>query len=541
MDVSTIHGRGEVLGWGSFAKVFHSWDELLDRPVAVKELVQPFAGSEAFVRGYFAQALRMIDVAHPNLLAIYSVEPNRFPPALTREMAEQPLAHRLFDGPLAPEEVARALRHALAGLAALHARDLVHLSVRPENLLVCGEVYKLGDFGVVPMEGAPPIPPRQLRYSAPEMLGGEPRPAAAADLYSLGLVAWELLLGSERLERVLETTLAGSASGARDRPEGDRLWLAFHRSEVELPPIHELEPAVPVALSLVLERMVRKDPGARPASAREALTALSPPPSETGGAAAPGPEKAPPATARRGGPTWLALGVAAALVLAGVALWFGLRNRQSSGPEWPADAGSPDAVTEVLRTAGDASTKERAPIDPGPVSVPSLAAALRRLAGEHPGLRFDLEPPRGESRTRLPIGSALRFRVDSDRRVFVSLFALSSTGTLTCLYPRPGGRPPEAIPGRTLILPLPEDERAGFELVTTPPAGTDHVFLLASDRPLPALPPGRASGWVTDFPVDSGAGENPAAGFVRWVGRLLAENPDGNRLSLLQIEVVTAV
>jgi hypothetical protein len=539
MDVSAIRGRGEVLGWGSFAKVFHSWDELLDRPVAVKELVQPFAGSEAFVRGYFAQALRMIDVAHPNLLAIYSVEPNRFPPALTREMAEQPLAHRLFDGPLAAEEVARALRHALAGLAALHARDLLHLSVRPENLLVCGEVYKLGDFGVGPMEGAPPIPSRQLRYSAPEMLGVEPRPSAVADLYSLGLVAWELLLGSERLERVLEETLAGSSSGARDRPEGDRLWLAFHRSEVELPPIHEVEPAVPVALSFVLERMVRKDPAARPVSAREVLTALIPPPSETGVAAAP--EKAPPATARRGGPTWLALGVAAALVLAGVALWFGLRNRQSFGPEPLVNAGSPVAVTEELRTAGEPGTSERAPIDPGPVSVSSLAADLRRLAGEHPGLRFDLDPPRGggRTRTRLPIGSALRFRIDSDRRVFVSLFALSSTGTLTCLYPGPGGRPPEAIPGRTLILPRPEDERAGFELVTTPPAGTDLVFLLASDRPLPALPPGQASAWVTEFPLEAGDGESPAARFARWVGGLLEQDPDGNRLTLLQIEVVT--
>ncbi len=537
--MSADHGRGEVLGWGSFAKVFHGWDELLDRPVAIKELVQPFAGSEAFVRGYFAKALRMIDVAHPNLLAIYSVEPNRFPPALTREMAEQPVAHRLFDGPLAPEEVARALRHALAGLAALHARDLCHLSVRPENLLVCGEVYKLGDFGVGPIEGAPPIPPRQLRYSAPEMLGTEPGTSSAADLYSLGLVAWELLLGSERLERVLEETLAGSSSGSRDRPEGDRLWLAFHRSEGELPPIHEIEPAVPAALSLVLERMLRKDPAARPASAREALTALSPAPSETSGAAAPGAENAPPATAPRKGPTWLALGVAAALVLAGVALWFGLGNRRSSAPERFVDAGSPIAMSEERPTAGGLDTIAGAPVDPGPVSVQSLAADLRRMAGEHPGLRFDLEPSRGGSRTRLPIGSTLRFRVDSDRRVFVTLFALSSTGTLTCLYPGPGGRPPESIPGRTLILPRPEDERAGFELETTPPAGTDLVFLLASDRPLPALPPGQASGWVTDFPVVSGAGESPAARFVRWVGRLLAENPAGNRLSLLQIEVVT--
>lgn len=535
--MSAIHSRGEVLGWGSFAKVFHIWDQLLDRPVAVKELVQPFAGSEAFVRGYFAQALRMVDVAHPNLLAIYSVEPNRFPPVLTREMAEQPVAHRLFDGPLTPDEVARALCHALAGLGALHVRDLVHLSVRPENLLVSGEVYKLGDFGVSHIEGAPPIPPRQLRYSAPEMLGAEPRPAAAADLYSLGLVAWELLLGSERLERVLEDAL-GSSPGSRERPEGDRLWLAFHRSEAELPPIHEVEPAVPVALSLVLERLLRKDPAERPSSAREVLAALSPTAGEATEAAAASPEGAPTAPVSRKGATWLGLGVVAALVLAGVALWFGLRDRPFPSREGR-DAILPVSIAEESRGENRPHTTERAPIDPGSVSAQSLAEDLRRMARRHPGLSFDLEPPRGGSRVRLPIGTDLRFRVDSDRRAFVTLFALSSTGTLTCLYPGPGGRAPEAIPGRRLILPRPEDERAGFELATTPPAGTDLVFLLTSDRQLPALPSGRPSGWVTDFPLELGTGGSPAARFARWVARLLEENPESNRLTLLQIEVVT--
>lgn len=541
--MGTTRDRGEVLGWGSFAKVYRTWDELLDRPVAVKELVQPFAGSEAFVRSYFAKALRMLDVSHPNLLAIFSTEADRFPPSLTREMAEQPLAYRLFDGPLEPQELVRLLRQVLTALDAVHSRDLVHLSVRPENLFWAGGVYKLGDFGVIPPDGAPPTPPRHHRYAAPEILSAEPQPSPAADLYSLGITAWELLLGTERLERSLEHALERAGGADRhDRHEGDRLWLEFHRSGAELPPIHTVEPTVPVALSLALERLARKDPAERPQSAGEAAAAIGAIEIEEA-AAQTSAGSVRLAAGSPDGSMWIGIGVLFALVLAGAAFWFGVEDRmatrggrgaETSLPEVPAE----EAPVAPLEEAAVLPREELSGSPAMPGAVPDLAAELRRRAGRHSGLRFGLEGSATDARVRLPFDTRLRFRVASDRPAHLVLFTLAPDRTLTCLYPAPGVPAPTVTPGRELILPRREDEAAGFELITGPPEGTDLVFLLATDRPLPALPPGEEQGWVTEYAFRPHSDVNPALGFIRWLDRLRARDSGGVRLAMAEIEVV---
>src|SRR5439155_3515559 len=111
--LSAIYRKGEVLGWGGLATVYNGWDELLDRPVAIKELVQPFAGHDPFVRAFIGQALRMVDIAHRHVLSTYGVETGRTPPAILREVAEETVGHQLMEGPIAPEEVLRILRHIL--------------------------------------------------------------------------------------------------------------------------------------------------------------------------------------------------------------------------------------------------------------------------------------------------------------------------------------------------------------------------------------------------------------------------------------------
>jgi hypothetical protein len=414
-------------------------------------------------------------------------------------------------------------------------------------------VYKVGDFGLPQIEGAPPIPLRQLKYWPPEMLGAEPNPSPAVDLYSLGLVAWELLVGPERLERLFES-LIGSTPSTRDGQVGDPLWSEFNRSEAELPPIHEVVQAVPAGLSLVLERLVRKDRSRRFESARDAADALG----DTTASPAPASSVTAPAASQRGEPPWLGIGVLAALVVAGAALWFGvlggLHPISGEGSRIPVDASErreagassagDDRAVEVEPASQasdpDSAIQDPAPDQAAPPRFQDLATELRNLARHHPGLTLAIDPPQAPGRARVPIGSALRFRVATDRRVSIVLFALSSTGTLTRLYPGPQGRSLELTPDRDLILPLPADERAGFELITTPPAGTDLVFLLASDTPLPPLPPGQASTWVTEYSDSPGTGESPAKRFVRWIERLLQNEPDGVRLALQEVEVVAA-
>jgi serine/threonine-protein kinase len=528
--LSAIYRKGEVLGWGSLARVFKGWDELLDRPVAIKELVQPFAGSEAFLRAFVGQALRMVDIVHRHVLTTYGVETARATPAVLREIADETVGQQLLEGAIAPEAVLRILRHALSGLDAIHGRELLHRAIKPENLFVCGDVYKVGDFGVPALESGPQTPLRRLKYAAPETLNGNEPVGPASDLYSLGLVMYELLLGTVRFEQAMEKVLQKSEVTQREEWDEEEdsaaeLWPTFHSSVVELPPIHELEPSIPVAFSLTLQRMVHKNASERYGSCREVLAAMgaaglveilgasqgiSVPPSALN---PPGAEKPLIAPRRTGVAAWFSGGLALALLTAGGA-WFGAhfgRWDVRSDQKAISRAAMPDAGT--------------------------LADALLSLRSEQ-GLTFEITSVQSEGRPRLPVETPLRFRVTSDRPSHLALFGLSSDGVVTCLYPD-GMRPVVRIAaGGTLILPTPEDRRAGFELVASKPLGRQLLFLLAADEPLPPLPPGNAaSGWYTEYPA-SQDGDSPADHFVEWVARLRREHPDHTRLAVQEIDIV---
>jgi eukaryotic-like serine/threonine-protein kinase len=242
--------RRELLGTGVFATVYAEWDHLLDRTVAVKELNSPFAHSEAFVRAFLARAQSLFDLDHEHVLAIHRADAGRESPAVVRELAEETLEASLLAGPLLPERVEEILSHALFGLQALHERGIVHGAVKPANLFRCGDRYKIGDFGMAVAPGtAAPV----RRYLAPELLRGEVA-APASDLYSLGVVAYELLLGQHGFERLVVE------QGSRD-----------------LPPLHELLIGFPRPVSEMVQQMLRKAAADRPATAREALALLDAP------------------------------------------------------------------------------------------------------------------------------------------------------------------------------------------------------------------------------------------------------------------------
>ncbi|HKV09412.1 MAG TPA: serine/threonine-protein kinase [Thermoanaerobaculia bacterium] len=537
--MSSVYRKGQVLGWGCFSTVFKGWDELLDRPVAVKELIQPFAGNESFVRAYLGQALRMVDIAHPHVLATYAIEPNRMPPALTRELADETLAHQLIEGPIAPEAVLRILRHALTGLGAIHDRDLLHRSIKPENLFACGNLYKVGDFGIPAVEGSPPFPLRQLKYMAPETFSEEGQPGPGSDVYSLGLVIHELLLGSVRFERIVEETLrnsgiAGENAGDEEEPEGmERLWPLFHLSSVPLPPIHELETSIPVALSLTLQKMVAKVPMERYGSCREVLAALGAAGlvepfggSQTLVLFPPSPPASPPPQRGRSS-LILGGGVVTALVVAGTALILGVRSREGNVPA-TAPSTQEQEVSDFSPSGGDTPTLK--------IDRAGLASRLRSLQGDQDGLTLALDPPQRADRARLPLGMPIRFRVASGQTVHAALFVLSSDGFVSCIYPGPTGRTLRLKPGRGVLLPLPEDETNGFTMTATPPIGRDLVFLLTSEEPLPPLPVGETSEWDTSYSLVPGDPKSPALRFADWVAKV--RRNAGTGLLVYEVEVV---
>jgi serine/threonine-protein kinase len=151
--------------------------------------------------------------------------------------------------------VAQALDHA-------HRRGVLHRDIKPGNIRVhlAAGVVKLGDFGMAALHDGTPTISGLLRgtpaYMAPELLAGAPA-TAASDLYTLGVVAYELLASrrpheADSLGELLRQVVGGPAR-----------------------PLQALRPDLPVALHELVARLLERDPARRPAQAGEVAGALA--------------------------------------------------------------------------------------------------------------------------------------------------------------------------------------------------------------------------------------------------------------------------
>lgn len=526
--MSSIYRKGEVLGWGTVAVVYQSWDELLNRWVAIKELKQPFAGNEVFARAFRAQALKMLDVSNRYVLATHAIDVDRNVQALVRELADQTVGQRSFQWPMEPEEVIRLLRQVLAGLDVLHGRGFIHNAVKPENIFVCGNDYKIGDFGLSMLDGAPPFPASRARYASPETLVSPDFVGRGSDVYSLGVVAYELILGPLRLEQVVEELTREAGHQAQGRPqmgERDELLPRFHSSVLDLPPIHEIEPGVPAALSLTLQKMVAKDLAVRFTNCKKALASLgSAMPTElpTGSqrftlaisqpVAAPVPPQ-PQLAPLRVAPNWVWAGggaMAVAILMAGGAWMF---SGHDAGK--PVD---PHAIT-VSREAT-------------PVEV-TLAGRLLGLRSNEGDVVVALEPPVGGEHPVLRIGTPLHFRIQSRQAGHLLFFALAPDGSIACLYPN-RNRPKVFLDrSGSLVLPSEEDR---IQLNANEPAGHQLVFALVSPRRLPPLPLGDDSDTIRQYPPGVSA-----QAFVSWLENLRKESLETMQMASLDFEISAAL
>jgi eukaryotic-like serine/threonine-protein kinase len=200
-----INGRYEFvrpLGHGAMAIVDLMHDVELDRPVALKRLAENLARDDDLRRRFVREARLAARLSHPNVVRVFDVGEADGRPFIAMEYVEgETLAELLARrGPLPAAEVARLGVQVCAALAAAHAAGLVHRDVKPQNLILGKDgVLRLGDFGIaVGHEGT------QLTlagtvlgtagYLAPEQARGE-QVTAAADIYAVGAVLFELLTG----------------------------------------------------------------------------------------------------------------------------------------------------------------------------------------------------------------------------------------------------------------------------------------------------------------------------------------------------------
>lgn len=192
----------ERIAAGGMAQVWRADDEVLRRPVAVKLLHPHLAADASFVTRFRQEAVAAARLAHPGIVAIYDTCSDDGVEAIVMELVDGPtLRHRLDElPPLDPWQAAGIVAQVAEALDAAHRAGLVHRDVKPANLLLCpdGRV-KVADFGIAKAaEAADLTQPGAMvgtaKYLAPEQVEGRPVDART-DIYSLGVVLYELLCG----------------------------------------------------------------------------------------------------------------------------------------------------------------------------------------------------------------------------------------------------------------------------------------------------------------------------------------------------------
>ncbi len=199
-----------VIGEGGMGVVYQAVQKQLGRRVALKVLSPALASDPQFVERFNREARALAQLSHPNIVAVHDFGIHDGVPYLIMEYVEgTPLRKLLASGKLTPERALEVVPQICDALAYAHARGVVHRDVKPENILLDREGrVKIADFGLAKLAR-----PGQTRITRTEMTMGTPNymapeqienPSAVdhrADIYSLGVVFYEMLTGELPLGR----------------------------------------------------------------------------------------------------------------------------------------------------------------------------------------------------------------------------------------------------------------------------------------------------------------------------------------------------
>lgn len=234
------------------ATVFRGHDLLLDRPVAIKALREPYAGDLAFRERFLEEARAAARLDHLNIVQIYDVGIDHDQPYLVMELVEGEdlKASIRRRAPFSIPEALDVASQISAGVGSAHDAGLVHCDIKPQNVLVTPKgVVKVTDFGIARafQEENAPAPHEKEKiiwgsphYLSPEQARGE-RPTPASDVYSIGIILYEMLTGVPPFHDQDTTAL-----------------LTKHLKAVVVPP-NSLNPKVPPKLNWLVEKVLAKD------------------------------------------------------------------------------------------------------------------------------------------------------------------------------------------------------------------------------------------------------------------------------------------
>jgi serine/threonine protein kinase len=255
-----------LIGQGGFGRVYSALDVRLGRTVAIKVIRPDLAGARAFVDRFRSEGTALAKFRHPGIVPIYDIREHEgliyyVMPLIEGETVRAKLEKR---GKLAPKETQRILIELCDCLAATHRGGIVHRDIKPDNVILEGAALGkalLMDFGIAKTvreleESTGGILMGTPTYMSPEQVSGDTVIDHRSDIYSLGVMAYQMLTGKPPFAgNTAHAVLAGHVA---DRPE----------------PIRKKHPSVPREMAEAIEKCLEKSPDNRFQTAGELSSAL---------------------------------------------------------------------------------------------------------------------------------------------------------------------------------------------------------------------------------------------------------------------------
>jgi len=240
-------------GKGGMALVYEAYDTMLERPVAIKLLKQDFVDNQAFRERFRQEAKSAANLSHPNIVTVHDFGFDDNGVYIVMEFVPgTDLKSRINEnGVFSLVEGLPLIMQACAGLGYAHRAGIVHCDVKPQNMLVTRDNrLKITDFGIaralstINSQEKYDVVWGSPQYIAPEQAAGSP-PTPASDVYSLGVVIYELFSG--HLPFVAD----------------DSEELARLRIEKDPPSPRVFNPEIPESLEKVILKVLSKEPAQR--------------------------------------------------------------------------------------------------------------------------------------------------------------------------------------------------------------------------------------------------------------------------------------
>jgi eukaryotic-like serine/threonine-protein kinase len=260
-----VQGRYQLeerLGRGGMGEVWRARDDRLQRTVALKLISPALAEDPEFLVRFLREAQNIARISHPNVVGVIDFGEDDEKPFLVMEYVPGKPVSELTGEPMDEDKARAIVTQAAEAAGAAHAAGIVHRDIKPANILLTDDGRaKLVDFGIASAQNMDRVTQTGAtigspHYISPEQASGQ-RVTPRSDVYSLGIVLYELLTGKKPFEASSVAAVA----------------LAQMESDPEPPSSHVA--GIDPALETIVLRCLNKDPEQRYADGSELATAIS--------------------------------------------------------------------------------------------------------------------------------------------------------------------------------------------------------------------------------------------------------------------------